>query len=92
MTDDTPNIIHSGKSQSFIVDGYRFDIQIYRGEDEAEWLLEVVDSEGSSHVWDDRFASDKDARDAALQALEKEGALGFMRGEDRANVVPFRPR
>lgn len=92
MTDDAPNIVNSGKSQSFVVDGLRFDIQIYRAEDETEWLLEVVDCEGTSHVWEDRFTSDKDARNAALQALNEEGALAFMRGEDRSNVVPFRRR
>lgn len=90
MTDDAPKIVHSGKEQSFLVDGYRFNIQIYRAEGEKDWLLEVVDFEGTSHVWDERFCSDTDARDTALKALEKEGALGFMRGNDRSNVMPFK--
>lgn len=89
MHDDAPNIVYSGESQSFIVDGYRFDIQIYRGEDEAEWLLEVVDSAGTSHAWEDRFRSDKDARHAALNALEEVGAEAFMRGDEQGDVVPF---
>ncbi len=87
MTDE-PNLITSGKSQRVVVDGYIFDIQIYRLETEKTWTLEVVDHEGTSHVWDESFATDRDARNAALEALEREGAVAFMRGN---NVVPLRP-
>lgn len=93
--DDEPIIVHSTKEQSVAVDGYRFDICIYRAEGDAEWLLEVVDHEGTSHVWDETFKSDKDARNTALNELEKEGAIAFMHGDDGTgggNVVPFKPR
>lgn len=36
---------------------------------------------------DDQFASDKDARNTAIQAIEAAGAVAFMRGD---NVIPFR--
>ena len=87
MANEEPNLVTSGKSQRVIIDGYPFSIQIYRLEDEQTWTLEVVDHEGASHVWDDQFPSDKDARTAALEALEENGALAFMRGD---NVIPFR--
>ena len=89
MIDDeeTPNLVTSTKSQSVMVDGYRFDIEIYRLETDKPWTLEVVDFEGTSHVWDEQFRSDKDARNEAIQALEKDGAVAFMRGD---NVIPFR--
>ena len=45
-----------------------------------------MDPEGTSHVWDDEFVSDKDALDEALEAIESEGAVAFIRGN---NVVPF---
>lgn len=86
MTDDTPDIVHSGKSQRVVVDGYPFSIEIYRLASDATWTLEVVDADGTSHVWDEQFRSDKDARNAALTAIESEGALMFMRGD---NVIPF---
>ena len=86
---DDPNIVHSGKSQRIIVDGYPFSIEIYRLETDKSWTLEVVDHEGTSHVWDDLFATDKDARTAAIQAIEAEGAVAFMRGD---NVIPFPPK
>jgi len=87
MVEEEPNLITSSKSQQVRVDGYPFSIEIYRLEDQSEWSLEVVDFENTSHVWDDLFQSDKDARNAAVAELESEGALSFMRGN---NVIPFK--
>ena len=87
MIDDEPNLVTSGKSQHVIIDGFPFSIEIYRLEQDKTWTLEVVDHEGTSHVWDDQFASDKDARNTAIQTIEAEGAIAFMRGD---NVIPFR--
>jgi len=86
--EDEPNVVHSSKSQRVAIDGYPFQIEIYRLEGDREWSLEVIDMDGTSHVWDETFASDKAARTAALIALEEEGPYTFMRGN---NVVPFKP-
>ncbi len=86
MSDDEPNLVTSGKSQHIVVDGYPFSIEIYRLENEKTWTLEVVDHENTSHVWDEQFVSDKDARNAALREIEEKGPLAFMKGD---NVVPF---
>jgi hypothetical protein len=87
MNEDEPNLVTSGKSQHVVVDGYPFSIEIYRLETDKTWTLEIVDIEGTSHVWDEQFKSDKDARNTAIQAIEAEGAIAFMRGD---NVIPFR--
>jgi hypothetical protein len=87
MVEDEPNLVTSSKSQGVTVDGYPFSIEIYRLEGEQAWTLEVVDPEGTSHVWDDRFKSDKDARDEALKELNAQGAVAFIRGN---NVIRFR--
>lgn len=87
MTDDEPNLVSSAKCQQIVVGGYQFVIEIYRLETDKTWALEVVDEDGTSHVWDEQFRSDKDARNAAIQAIEAEGAIAFTHGE---NVVPFR--
>lgn len=89
MSPKGPSLVTSSKSQRIVVDGYPFSIEIYRLEDDENWSLEVVDYEGTSHVWDGLFKSDEDARNAAVEAFEKEGAMGFMKGD---NVVPFRPK
>ena len=87
MIDEEPNLVSSRKSLRVIIDGYPFSIEIYRLEIEQEWTLDIVDHVGTSHVWDRRFASDRDARKVAIDALETVGALVFMQG---SNVVPFR--
>ena len=87
MIEDEPNLVSSGKSQHVVVDGHPFSIEIYRLETDKTWTLEVVDHEGTSHVWEEEFNSDKDARNAAIQAIEAEGAIAFMRGD---NIIPFR--
>ena len=81
-----PNLVISSMGQSVVADGHRFEIEIYRLETDKLWTLEVVDHEGTSHVWDDRFTTDKEARNAALEALEQEGAAAFI-GHD--NIVQF---
>ncbi len=85
--EDEPNIVTSGKSMRVVIEGMRFSIEIYRLETDIAWTLEVVDPENTSYVWDDQFASDSDARDAAIEAIEREGPAAFMRGN---NVIPFR--
>ena len=86
--DDEPSLVTSAKSRRIVVDGYSFSIDIYRLESDKTWILEVVDQEGTSHVWDQQFVSDAEAHEVAIGALEMEGALAFMRG---SNVVPLLP-
>jgi len=87
MIEGEPNLITSSKNQQVNMDGYPFSIEIFRLEDQSEWSFEVVDFENTSHVWDDLFQSDEDARNAAVAELESEGAVSFMRGD---NVIPFK--
>ena len=60
-----------------------------RLETDETWTLEVVDHKGTSHVWEEQFTSDAEARIAAINAIETEGAMTFMRSN---NVIPFRQR
>ncbi|RRN67539.1 hypothetical protein [Agrobacterium deltaense] len=87
IEDDDPNLVTSGKSKRIVVDGYPFSINIFRLETYTTWTLEVVDHQNTSHVWDDQFESDTEARDVAVKTIKAEGALAFMRGK---NVIPFR--
>ncbi|UXT82588.1 hypothetical protein [Agrobacterium tumefaciens] len=87
IEEDEPNLVTSGKSKRIVVDGYPFSIDIFRLETDTAWTLEVVDHTNTSHVWDEQFRSDAEARDVAVKAIEAEGALAFMRGN---NVIPFR--
>jgi hypothetical protein len=89
IEDDEPNLVTSGKSKRVVIDGFPFSIDIFRLETDKTWTLEVVDHKGTSHVWEEQFTSDAEARDAAINAIETEGAMTFMRSN---NVIPFRHR
>ena len=77
MEDDI-EIVYSPLQQSCTKDGHTLDIQIYRGENEADWILEIVDEGGSSTVWEDRFPTDKAALDEARRAIDEEGVEVFL--------------
>lgn len=87
IDDDEPNLVTSGKSKRIVVDGYPFSIDIFRLETDKTWTLEVIDHQNTSHIWDEQFESDAEARDVAIKTIKAEGALAFMR---RNNVIPFR--
>jgi len=73
-----PELIQSPLSQTITRDGYTLQVDIYRLEEETDWLLEVVNEEGTSHVWDDRFATDQAALDAVHEAIDEEGIAAFL--------------
>jgi len=51
------------------------------------WSLEVVNSAGTSTVWQDEFPSDAAANEEFLRTVTEEGMTAFL---DSAKVVPFR--
>ncbi|WP_445004435.1 hypothetical protein [Halomonas mongoliensis] len=73
-----PELIQSPMSQSITRDGHALQVDIYRLEGEVDWVLEVVNETGTSHVWDDRFATDQAALDAVHEAIDEEGITAFL--------------
>lgn len=71
-------IEYSPLNQKISRDGMTVEVLIYRGEDDPGWILEVVDQEGGSTVWDDRFAADEAALAEAMDAIDKEGIATFL--------------
>lgn len=76
--DDDYQIEDSPLSQKITRDGVTVEVCIYRGEDDPGWILEVVDQEGASTIWDDMFSTDKEALDAVLLTIEREGITCFL--------------
>lgn len=62
----------SSLAQSITRDGKTVQIDIYEN-GEGGWILEVVDEYGNSTVWDDSFASDREALDEALITIDENG-------------------
>jgi hypothetical protein len=87
MNQREPNLVHSGLSGPVSKDGVTVEVSIVRLENEPNWSLEVVNSSGTSIVWDDLFSSDEEAYAAFQRTVAEEGMKSFL---DRGNVVPFR--
>jgi hypothetical protein len=69
--DQEPDFIESPLCQSVTRNGVEVRIEIY-GDSQGRWILEVVDAENTSHVWDEHFETDQQALAEALQALDDE--------------------
>ena len=73
---EDPKLINSAHNGFVTKDGVTVELCIYRLE-HTLWTLEVVDSDGTSTVWDDEFESD-DAAYAEFQRTIAGGMLEFQ--------------
>lgn len=69
--DDEPEVVASPLSQLLTRNGITVQVEIYADE-KGQWILEVVDPHGTSHVWDDHFDTEQQALAEAVRALEEE--------------------
>lgn len=83
--DDEPEIIESPLSQKVTRDGKTVSVEIYRGEGEEGWILEVVDGEGATTLFEDRFQSDQTALAAAIELIDREGIDVFL--DDHSGTI-----
>ena len=77
MNED-PKLILSPLSQDLSSEGKTLTVEIYRLEDEQEWVLEMLDEYGNSTVWDDKFKSELAALEEAKNAILEEGIVNFI--------------
>ena len=78
MTDADPVIRYSPLCQTVLHDGATLELQIYEGDpDPGRWLLEVVNENGTSIVWEDQFDTDVAAFEEFTRTLETEGLAAF---------------
>lgn len=76
-------VVYSPLSRSVEHKGREFQIEIYQADRPSSWLLEILDEEGASTVWDDVFEDDQEALEEAIKAIE-EGLDG--QGAERSLV------
>ena len=69
---------NSPLSQKVTRDGVTVEVVIYRGKDDPEWILEVVDQENGATVWNETFKTDQTAWDVFNKTVEDEGILTFL--------------
>jgi hypothetical protein len=80
--DDEPDFIESPLSQHVTRNGVTVRVDIY-GDSDNRWILEIVDAENTSHVWEEHFETDRQALDAALRALDEEPLEFLGRGPEQ---------
>ena len=78
--DEEYEIENSPLSQKITKDNVTVEVCIYRGKGDPKWILEVVDQEGGSTVWQDEFATDREALAEAINVIETEGIASFLHG------------
>ena len=76
-------VVYSPLSRSVEHGGRAFQIEIYQADRPSSWLLEVLDDEGASTVWDDAFEDDQEALEEAIKAIEE----GLDREGDKESLV-----
>ncbi|MBB3062791.1 MULTISPECIES: hypothetical protein [Microbulbifer] len=64
-------------SRSYSDGNLTVQIDIYE-DGEGGWLLEIVDEQDNSTVWEDAFETEQEALDEALDALREEGVETFV--------------
>lgn len=72
-----PELFMSPLCQSMNQDGHTIQVEIYRSETSG-WTLEVVDELGNSTVWQNEFASDRDALDELHRTIREEGITSMV--------------
>ncbi|WP_404399517.1 hypothetical protein LG288_07380 [Idiomarina seosinensis] len=70
-------VIQSKHTQQYSAGGKTVDIDIYRTEDSG-WILEIVDENNNSTLWEDYFEKEEEALAEALDALKEEGIDSFI--------------
>lgn len=79
-----PELVRSSYSGPVTRQGITVRLEIHRLDSDPQWVLEVVNENGTSTVWDEAFDTDRAAYDAFQSAVEEEGMSMFL---DEVNVA-----
>jgi uncharacterized protein len=77
MAVDETDLIYSKHCQMVSRDGNTVRVEIYSS-GKNDWILEVVDKESNSTVWDDPFPTDDEAFQDFERTLEEEGIKSMI--------------
>lgn len=74
-----PKLEHSELAGEFTDDGITVLVDIFRPEGSQEdWKMEVIDQDEGLTVWEEAFATDRDAFDEFLATVERDGIRTFL--------------
>ena len=66
------DLVYSKHCQNLTRDGKSVRVEIYSS-GKNDWILEVVDKDGNSTVWDDPFPTDEAAYQELQRTIDEEG-------------------
>ena len=69
---DEHDLVISPLSRECEIGGHTVKVEIY-GSGKNDWILEVVDEDGNSTVWDGTFKTDREAFEELERTVEEEG-------------------
>ena len=73
-----PKLVSSSYAGPVTRQGVTVRLEIYRLDDDLQWVLEVVNENGTSTVWDELFDTDSAAYAAFQSTVEDEGMSAFL--------------
>lgn len=85
--EDKPDIIYSEYSGDYEIDKERLRVLIHKTDRDLAWTLEVVNSNGTSIVWEDPFVSDGVAFRVFMLTTEEEGIRAFLDEDDPRQTI-----
>lgn len=68
----------SSLSKTYNKDGKSVEVEIYKGEDDEGWILEVLDNLGNSMIADEQFETEQKAWNQFIQDVERDGIDAFI--------------
>ena len=74
---DETDLVYSKHCQSVTRNGLTVNVEIYSS-DKNDWILEVVDEDNNSTVWDDQFETDDEAFQEFEHTLKEEGIKSMI--------------
>ena len=67
-----PEVTMSPLCQEITSNGHTVSVDIY-DDGKGQWILEVIDTDNNSTVWEDPFKTDQEALDEVLDTIKQEG-------------------
>ena len=74
---DENDLVYSKYCQSITRNGLTVNVEIYSS-GKNDWILEVVDEDNNSTVWDDQFETDDEAFQEFERTLKEEGIKSMI--------------
>ncbi|GHC14075.1 hypothetical protein [Cerasicoccus arenae] len=77
MNEEEYKVKYSPLCKKIEVERTVIEVLIY-ADDHGKWILEVMDEDGTSHLWNQHFDTDEQALEEVISIIEKEGVAGII--------------